>query len=497
MRRLAYLLAAGVAAACALACGDDRSGGGRGAGADAAPDPEQPSADAGPTGQDPDLPAWEPGLPPSSEMQGRRGLVPLRGIIHLHSPYSWDACDGAPRGDDGAPDQACLQDLRGALCATRMDFAALTDHDDSMADEPWGPDLFLASEGDRVIEGDAGPIANAIPCPDGHEVLVTVGGENDLMPIMLDRHPDGDAQARHDAYNASDAAAVATFRSLGGLAWVAHSESKDLDALTALEVDGMEIFNLHAAIDPDIRVEWLGLDGPEVLTRALEFADLDPAGPEPDLAILAFMEPHTVSLAKWDALLAAGQRVVASAGTDAHQNALPFAFRDGERGDSYRRTMRWFSNVVLVADGGAGDPAQVEQSLADGRGFVAFEVLGTPVGFDLRAERAEGGPVEMGGEVSVADGATIVATTPSVAGLADSVPAPEIHTSILRVDQEGSQEIASGDGEVSASADRPGAYRVEVRITPHHLAPYLGSLGPGYAEREAVWIYSNPIYVVP
>jgi hypothetical protein len=34
-------------------------------------------------------------------------------------------------------------------------------------------------------------------------------------------------------------------------------------------------------------------------------------------------------------------------------------------------------------------------------------------------------------------------------------------------------------------------------MTPHHLAPYLGSLGPDLAERELVWIYSNPIHVMP
>src|SRR5690349_9097195 len=84
----------------------------------------------------PALPAWDPGLPPSSAMGGHRGLVPARGIIHLHSPYSHDACDGNPRGDTGLGpvNEDCLADLRAGLCTTRMDFAAVTDHDDSMAD---------------------------------------------------------------------------------------------------------------------------------------------------------------------------------------------------------------------------------------------------------------------------------------------------------------------------------------------------------------------------
>jgi hypothetical protein len=35
-----------------------------------------------------------------------------------------------------------------------------------------------------------------------------------------------------------------------------------------------------------------------------------------------------------------------------------------------------------------------------------------------------------------------------------------------------------------------------VLITPHHLGPYLGSLGTEHAEREQVWVYSNPFYLV-
>ena len=43
--------------------------------------------------------------------------------------------------------------------------------------------------------------------------------------------------------------------------------------------------------------------------------------------------------------------------------------------------------------------------------------------------------------------------------------------------------------------DQPGAYRVEITIIPHHLGPYLGDLGTGYADVELPWIYANPIYV--
>src|SRR5688500_12172083 len=81
-------------------------------------------------------PPWRADLPDAEVMGERRGLVPARGIIHLHSPYSHDACDGEPRDEaTGDVDEDCLADLRAALCTTRMDYAALTDHDDTMADE--------------------------------------------------------------------------------------------------------------------------------------------------------------------------------------------------------------------------------------------------------------------------------------------------------------------------------------------------------------------------
>ena len=69
---------------------------------------------------------------------------------------------------------------------------------------------------------------------------------------------------------------------------------------------------------------------------------------------------------------------------------------------------------------------------------------------------------------------------------------------ILRVDSTGTTEVAAGSGPtLSVPLDRVGAYRVEVAMTPFHLGPYLRRLGPAHAQREAPWIYSNPVYVTP
>jgi hypothetical protein len=302
---------------------------------------------------------------------------------------------------------------------------------------------------------------------------------------------------RHQVYNGSDTATVAAFRGAGALAWVAHTESVPIELLRELKLDGLEVFNLHAAIDPDIRRDHLNLDPTEALERVLEFADsaLSPA-PEPDLAILAFLAENEPSVQKWHALLSDGDRITVSAGTDAHENALPTMLRDGERADSYRRMMRWFSNVVLVDD--PNDPVAVEQALAQGRMFVAFEILGTPAEFDAFAALGNGMTAEIGAELRVTDGVMIVAHTPKVYMLDPSLPPPEITTRILRVFAGAATEMAVGRDTIMTLASMPGAYLVEVRIKPSHLGPYLGALQDrGYAEQEYVWIYANAFYVRP
>ncbi len=440
-------------------------------------------------------PPWQKTLPDARELGVRRGLQPARGIVHLHSPYSHDACDGQPRDAGGAPNEACLADLRAALCATRVDFAALTDHDDSMADEDF-PALFGMRGADQAVRNGAGePIASRMTCDGGHAVTFTVGAENQLMPIMLDRHVAGTVAERHQIYDGADPAAADAFRAAGGLVWVAHTESKPLELLRAIAPDGLEVYNLHANIDPDIRRDFLGLPPAGAIAAAAEFADTNPGHPEPDLAMLAFLAPNQPAIDKWNTLLGEGRRLAATAGSDAHQNAIPVTFGDGERGDSYRRVLRWFSNLALVAD--PQDPVQVKAALRAGRVFTAIEVLGSPAGFDVRAVA---GPrtYELGDVIPRAEGATLVVDLPAVHGLSPALPAPRIHARVIRIETPTGviREVAAGaESPLMVPLGEPGAYRVEVTIVPRHVGPYLGDLGPQLAEAELPWIYASPIYV--
>jgi hypothetical protein len=426
----------------------------------------------------------------------RRGMTPARGIVHLHSPYSHDACDDNPR-PGGVPNEPCLASLRAALCTTKIDYANLTDHDDTMADEDFAA-LFSMRGTDTPIMRGAEQIASRIHCDDGHTVQVTIGGENDLMPIMLDRHVAGTIDQRHALYNGNDAIAAQAFRDAGGLVWVAHTESKELATLRDISPDGIEVYNLHANIDPDIRRDYLGLDSASAIAAAVEFADTNPGHPEPDLAMLAFLTPNEPAITKWHALLGEGRRVAVTAGSDAHENALPIMLADGERGDSYRRVLRWFGNIALVAD--PTNIEQVELALKAGRNFAVFEILGTPDGFDTYVTNG-GTTHELGATVS-ATGSILTVDIPVVRGLDPSLPAPIVTAKVFWIDRTGVvQQVASVDGQTSSNGQvnvnlgAPGAYRVEITIVPKHLGPYLHDLGTELSDVELPWIYTSPFYV--
>ncbi|HEY4244310.1 MAG TPA: hypothetical protein VGM88_31065 [Kofleriaceae bacterium] len=466
------------------ACGDSHS-----ISTDASPVDAGPMADAPPF-----VGTWDKTLP---ELSGfTRGFTPVRGIVHLHSVYSHDACDNMPRDPStGVVNEPCLQDLRDGLCADRIDFAALTDHDASMADEDF-PTLFSMRDDDEAILGDDGSqIGSKIHCANGHTVMVSVGGENDVMPVMLDRHPDAATiQARHDIYNGYDAATMDELRAAGALAWIAHTEQHPIEDLRALLPDGLEVYNLHANLDPTIRETYLGLDPAGAVQAVANFVDTQPGHPEPDLALLSFLTPSGPAIDRWNQVLADGRHVPATAGSDAHENAFPFILADGERGDSYRRVLRWFSNWVLVAD--RTDPAQIKAALAGGRMFAVFEIMGTPFDFDVSAADDANHTYELGDTAPV--GSTITVHVPDATKFVDVLdgqPMPEVTGHIIYIGPQGAQEVATGPGPfLTAPMSAAGAYRVEVTMIPHHLKPFLGDLVTTIDTTEFPWIYASPIY---
>jgi hypothetical protein len=322
------------------------------------------------------------------------------------------------------------------------------------------------------------PVANWAGCPAVDPVLVMAGTESGMMPVGLESHVPG------DVYGEVDVATVELYRDHGALTLLAHTEDWSVSQIVDLGVDGFEMYNLHANMIANI--------GPAaILVQMLQNGG--EGLPYPDLVIFPLWQEDPRYMETWGTVLTMGMRPVTTMGSDAHRNTLPQELPDGERIDSFRRMMMWFSNHVLV-EGEDWDDRAIKDELRAGRLYGAFEYMGYPEGFDAYAESAAG-VVELGGEVSLGDAPEIHAVAPVVHRLDPDVTAPEITLHLLQAIDGGFEEVATGDATLEFMPDEPGAYRVEVRITPHHLESHLGDYSAD-AATPRVWIYANPFYVV-
>jgi hypothetical protein len=460
-----------------------------GATADAAPDAGPPAEEG---------PAWAPGVRYVTERDpGARGLLDRRGLIHAHSAYSHDACDNAPHDDAGVYDQGCFHEFRQGLCTQQMDFVMASDHRDSFAHNEF-PDvlLFRPDEGDKLIERGGSPVANRIACQGRDPVVLLAGTESGTMPVGLEHHLPGTPDERYETYGGTSADLITAYKSAGAVNLMQHTEDWTADQLTTLPIDGFEMYNLHAN----------AFRGAGALLGLLKLlTNKDPGLPHPDLIILPAISEDPIYLGTWGTVLARGAHRVTTMGTDCHRNSFPQILPDGERIDSYRRMMGWFSNHLLVrpAADGSWDDLALKEALRAGRLYGAFEVLGVPAGFDYHLELPPAGaaaPVvrEMGESATVAEGATLKVAMPRLRHLDPKADAPVLTARILRARENGWDVVASGAGDLSFAAATAGVYRAEIRMTPRHLVASLGDYADSLGKNgDLVWIYSNAIYITP
>ncbi|MBI2895955.1 MAG: hypothetical protein HYY06_20525 [Deltaproteobacteria bacterium] len=490
MRGVFFLLLA----AGPWACGGDGALPGRDAGGAPPDSGAEPDAALDSPGGEPDsssLPPFPKTLAPASELGERAGRRIARAVIHFHTPISHDACDG-DGWVDGVIDEECLADMRRGICETRQDIVFATDHDDFHAEVSF-PDVFLMREGDEpVLDGLGRQIGSTIACPDGTRPLFLTGEENEIMPVVEREHPGvTGTQDLHDLMNASDLAAADAMRGTGALVLVPHAEHWTPERVVEIGATGIELYNFHANLDRDIREEYLGLPADDAIANVLIYA-LDQDHPEPDLAFTAFFAENGPDIDLFDTLLGRGVPITGLGGNDVHQNSAPGLLADGERGDSYRRLLRWLSNYLLV-DELTADAAL--EAIAAARLYVAFDAFGTPAGFDFRAEDGCGDRTEMGGEVDLACEPALTLDVPSVHALDPSLPAPIVRASILRVGEGVREEVATAaGGQVVHVPAASGVYRAVVWITPEHYRPYFNGADAPYV-REFPWVYSNAIRV--
>ncbi|PZR09297.1 MAG: hypothetical protein DI536_22205 [Archangium gephyra] len=424
---------------------------------------------------------WSPGVMlTQSHAVNARGFVELRGLIHVHSIYSHDACDGAPHDDNGVYDATCLEDFRRGACQTGDDFFFLTDHGDSFRDNEF-PAVLLhdASRGDVLVTRGASASANRLMCPDGRTALIMAGTETGTMPVGLEAH----AANRADYGSRDDAVLDAYRATLNGVTLVPHAEDWTVDQLIDLHLDGFEIFNLHRNALQNAGI------AAELIFNYVEKQRFDEL-PHPDLFLAAFELDDREYMDKWGTVLSRGHQRVTTFGSDCHRNTFPQLMGDGERIDSYRRMMSAFSNHLLVkpkADG-TWDDRDVKDALRSGRNYGVFEFLGYAEGFDVHA-----GDVELGGTASV--GATITATMPTVRQLDPNVTPPALVMKLLRAKEQGWDEVASvTEGTLEYVSTQPGAYRVEVRMVPKHLLGFAGKRRDFFT-KERPWVMSSALYV--
>ena len=416
-----------------------------------------------------------------------RGLRELRTITHLHSHWSHDACDGEPQ-PLGVPDEDCLQDLRDALCSNRIDIAFTSDHP-GHADEADLRTLALLRGDDEAIEFGRGWV-NRMTCPSGHQTLIMPGIESGpMMPFAVQEHA-------ADAWGTWGVDAFEDVRGRTEAAmWINHTEGRDVAELATLRPHGIELYQLHANLDPNIRREDLGLEPLAYLGQMGPFFFAESNGltdpPQPDLGIIGFLEPNEPSVLALETL-GQDQRIGVSGGTDAHQNVLPVDAGDGERIDSYRRMTRWFHTRVRV--GGDG-PEEAVAALKEARSWVVFEAFGTPAGFDFHAEDED--ITEMGGELPWSEALVLHVAPPTLDPRSPrGHDAPGVRTVVYRATPE---RTVLDEWEGSEARDLavpgPGVYRVEVHITPRHLRPYLGEVADEFTQKEVPWIQSGAIFV--
>ena len=438
---------------------------------------------------------WHPGTVLASRpSDGPRGLLDARGLIHAHSVYSHDACDGAPRDEQtDAINQPCFDDFRRGICQVGHDFVMLSDHGESFARTDF-PEVLLhrAERGDELVERHGGPVASWASCePDASppdapaSVLVIAGNESAMMPVGIEGHVAETEAERNAVYGTASTDSVVVLKGQGAVVLAQHTEDWTEDQLANLGFDGFEMYNLHANTI-------VGAGGVfDLLSPQHQPEDL----PHPDLVLLNIISDDARYLDRWATVLARGYHRVTTIGTDCHQNTFPQLLADGERIDSYRRMMGWMSNHLLVQPDADGnwDDSQLKKALSERRLYGVFEVMGYAEGFDFHA--VEGAAArEIGSVVSLASGVRLVAQRPHVRDLDPAGPQPTIRVVLMRAAEGGWQTVTEVEGDIDQAVDEPGAYRVEVRMTPSHLAPHVGTF-TDLAEREYAWVMSNALYV--
>lgn len=247
----------------------------------------------------------------------------------------------------------------------------------------------------------------------------------------------------------------------GGLSFLAHPFENDLPQFNETAIT-WEDWDVSGFTGLEI---WNGFSELKTVARTMNQVIYYGFFPE-----LIPHQPAPLALVRWDQLLAAGEKVVAVAGSDAH--ALDFHFGPFHKVIfPYRYHFSSINNHLLLPEPLSGnlekDSQAVYRALEQGSNFICLDSAGNSAGFSFRAENDETS-VTMGGQLTLNPGATIRISLP------DKADVRLIHNGVLLEEVQETTHLVK-------TIDKPGAYRVEAYR--HYLNKSRG------------WIFSNPIYV--
>ncbi len=469
-----------------------------------------------------------------------------RGVMHVHSVFSHDACDNDPL-PGGLRNQPCWNELRAAVCSVRLDFVGLTDHPAHMKEHPMADELLYdGSKGDQLVLENGIVAGNHLRCDDGHLVLITEGFEAEhTLPIGLSSQPATDAEYGDilDARPIADVQhMVGQLKAHGAVISSAHSEETNVSAATLIAsgVDAMEWYNPHGnfkTIFGDQSGTSIGLGALEALNllgKISPFMTGSSSGAHPDLVLLVLL-PHwpQAGFDKWREVQRS-RTVTGMLGSDVHQNVsikplctgsltVPcqlaaagspnkqkalallisgglIIMADGRRLDAYERIFRWLENRMLVTD---YTPQGIKDALRAGRNYGLFSIFGEPVGFRFSGRQGSTA-LEMG--ASARGPVSLTFRVPSAAGPLTGAPISAadgtkvlVRASLYLTTASETrlvQETHMLGETITFSASEPGAYHLEVWTKPKHLVAALGSEA-GLADTEYLWLITTPIRVLP
>lgn len=352
------------------------------------------------------------------------GFREYKGVMHVHSFL-------------GGHSTGTFAELISAANANRLDFVVMTEHYDLRYDTSA-----------LTLNGNYGGTLFV----NGQEVDTNDGGRFLLIPGT----PESPDFAKMESTSFLE-----KIRSEGRLA-INNYPERNRSGVT--DFDGMEAYSLH-------------INAKRMNKFTAVFDILWSFGSYPGAAYATYFRKNEDYLRRYDAI-AREKRLLLTAGADAHSNKGYYLIADDEGNrhlgikiDPYELIFRLMRMHVLLEESTPLNRETLVDALRKGHAFVGFDVLGDTSGFLFAGDNGSERRI-MGDEIALGRGVRLSASAPGNARFVfvrDGEPVNE----------------ASGVSEAAFTAERPGAYRVEV---------YRNELGEPF-DQSAPWIMSNPIYI--